>query len=89
MKSFSFLIKHGSKRISGFFFSEPMRTMEQMVQQGEFDMVLIRPMNPLVFTLIGRPNFSSIASLILGAGVFVLCFTHLAIHITMLKLSFC
>jgi len=74
--------------ISGFFFSEPMRTMEQMVQQGEFDMVLIRPMNPLVFTLIGRPNFSSIASLILGAGVFVLCFTHLAIHITMLKIVF-
>jgi len=34
--------------ISGLFFSEPMRTMEQMVQQGDFDMVLIRPMNSLV-----------------------------------------
>ena len=74
--------------ISGLFFSEPMRAMEQMVQKGEFDMVLIRPMNSLVFTLIGRPNFSSVASLILGAGVFVLCFTHLAVHITVLKIVF-
>ena len=74
--------------ISGLFFSSPMRGMEQMLQYGDFDMVLIRPMNSLVFTLIGRPNFTSISSLILGAGVFVLCFTHLAIHITILKIVF-
>jgi len=74
--------------ISGLFFSQPMRGMEQMVQQGDFDIVLIRPMNSLIFTLIGRPNFSSIASLILGTGVFILCFTHLAIHLTILKIVF-
>ena len=74
--------------ISGFAFSWPMRGMEQMVQSGDFDMALIRPMNPLTFTLIGRPNFTSFASLILGAGVFVLCFTHLAIHFTVLKVIF-
>ncbi len=74
--------------ISGLFFAWPMRGMEQMVQSGDFDMALIRPMNSLVFTLIGRPNFTSIASLLLGTGVFALCFAHLAIQITLVKIAF-
>ena len=85
---FLFNINMVASGISGLFFSGPMRGMEQMLQYGDFDMVLIRPMDPLFFTLIGRPNFTSFSSLILGTGVFILCFTHLAIHLTILKIVF-
>jgi ABC-2 type transport system permease protein len=74
--------------ISGLFISSPMRGMEQMLQNGDFDMVLIRPMDSLFYTIIGCPNFTSTSALILGTGVFILCFTHLAIHITILKIVF-
>jgi len=85
---FLFNINMVASGISGLFISSPMRGMEQMLQNGDFDMVLIRPMDSLFYTIIGCPNFTSTSALILGTGVFILCFTHLAIHITILKIVF-
>lgn len=39
--------------ICGFIFYAPMVYMEQMVQRGEFDVVLVRPMNSLLYTILG------------------------------------
>ena len=79
------MVAHG---LGSFSFRWPMLDMERMTRQGDFDMALIRPMNPLVYTLLGRPTFAYFGNYILGAIVFVLCFTHLAIHITILKVAF-
>jgi ABC-2 type transport system permease protein len=74
--------------ICGFIFYSPMVYMEQMVQRGEFDVVLVRPMNSLLYTILGRPSYGYIGQLILGVGLFAICFTHLTIHVTLLKVIF-
>jgi ABC-2 type transport system permease protein len=74
--------------IAAFIFYWPMVYMEQMVQRGEFDIVLVRPMNSLSYIILGRPTYAFIGHLILGAGLFVICFTHLALHVTALNVIF-
>jgi len=74
--------------IAAFVFYWSMVYMEQMIQRGEFDIVLIRPMNSLLYTIMGRNYPSFIGHLILGAILFVICGVHLAIHVTALKVVF-
>ncbi len=85
---FLFNLNMFANGLESIFFFSPMQGMEQMVQYGEFDMALIRPLNPLVYTLIGRPTLAFAGNFILGIIVFVLCFTHLGIYLTAIKVVF-
>jgi len=85
---FLFNLNAVSNGISSFIFYSPIVYLEQMVQRGEFDIVLIRPMNPLVYTLLGRPTYYFIGHIILGTIIFAICFANLAIHVTLIKVIF-
>jgi|WetSurMetagenome_2_1015567.scaffolds.fasta_scaffold203756_2 ABC-2 type transport system permease protein len=85
---FLFNINMFSYGLASFFFVTPMRSLEEMVQRGQFDMVLVRPMNPLLNIVMGRPNFAYLGHLVLGTIVFILCFNNLDIQWSSQKLTF-
>ena len=74
--------------LSSFIFRWPMLGLEQMVQRGEFDIVLIRPMNPLLYIILRRPNHAYVGHMILGIIVFAICFANLDIQWTLIKVIF-
>ena len=77
-----------SYALSGFVFFRAMMDMEVMVRQGNFDTVLVRPMNTLLYTILGKPTELYFAHWTLGAIVFTICFTNLDIQWTFLKVVF-
>lgn len=74
--------------LSSFIFRWPMLGLEQMVQRGEFDIVLIRPMNPLLYTILRRTTLAYVGHMILGTIVFAICFANLDIQWTLIKVIF-
>ncbi|CAG7632175.1 hypothetical protein PAESOLCIP111_03354 [Paenibacillus solanacearum] len=68
--------------ICSLFVWSPMRALEWMVQRGEFDGVLVKPMNPLVHLIFRQFNQHFLGHIILSAIVFSICFRHLHIDWT-------
>lgn len=85
---FLFNLNMVSYGLSSFIFRWPMLGLEQMVQRGEFDIVLIRPMNPLLYIILRRPIHAYVGHMILGTIVFVICFANLDIQWTLIKVIF-
>ncbi len=77
-----------SYALSGFIFRMPMLGLEDMVRQGEFDIVLVRPVNALLYTILGRPDHAYFAHWTLGTIVFAICFANLDIQWTVVKVVF-
>lgn len=67
-------------------FVGPMDRLEEMVQQGTFDSLLVYPLNPLLHLVARdfRPIF--FGHLVLGGIVFAVCFSQLSIEWTVFKL---
>ena len=74
--------------ICAFLFYGPLVHLEEMVQRGEFDIVLVRPMNPLLYLVVTRPIYEFLGHMILGGAIFAVCFAHLNISLTTLKVVF-
>lgn len=85
---FIFNLNMFSYALSSFVFRSPITGLEQMVRRGEFDIVLIRPMNNLLYLLFGRPNHSYFGHILLAIAVFVLCFMNLDIEWSAFKVLF-
>jgi ABC-2 type transport system permease protein len=78
-----------SYALCSFFFRTPMfNDIENLVRTGRFDIVLIRPMNALLYTMLGRPTIAYFGHLLVGIVVFSVCFRHLNIDWTFLKVLF-
>lgn len=60
----------------------PMREVENLVNNGNFDGVLMKPMNPFVYMLLRQGYFGFWGHIILGIIVFVIVFRHLALPFT-------
>jgi len=73
--------------ISGLFFSQPMRGMEQMVQQGILTLYWSDRWIPWFLRWLAAQFFFDCQPDIRHRCV-ILCFTHLAIHLTILKIVF-
>jgi len=62
--------------------------IEDMIRMGKFDIVLIRPVNSLIYTLLGRPTIAYFGHLVLGTVIFVMCFNNMDVQWTLFKLVF-
>lgn len=58
-------------------FYHPMRAIEELVRNGDFDGVLMKPMNPFVYMLLRQGYFGFCGHIILGIIVFIISFRHL------------
>lgn len=68
-----------SYSLSSLFFWSPFNELESMVQEGTFDSILIRPLNPFLSLIFRGFNHGFLGSLILGIMIFGLCADKLSI----------
>lgn len=78
------LISYG---ISGLFIWSPMRQLEGMVQSGEFDGILTKPINSFLHIIFKQFNHAFIGHIVLGGIVFYICNEKLNIDWTVFKLA--
>lgn len=57
----------------------PMRELEGLVHSGEFDGVLVKPLNPFVYMLLKQSYIGFFGHIILATTVFVIAFHQLAL----------
>ena len=75
--------------LTSFFFRTAMSDdIQNMIRMGNFDIVLVRPVNTLVYMLLGRPNAGYFGQLTLGTVVFIVCFSNLDIQFSLVKVIF-
>lgn len=60
----------------------PMQSLEEMVRVGDFDGVLVKPMNPFLYLLMRQGYFGFVGHMILGSIVFGISLSHLQLEIT-------
>lgn len=66
--------------ISGLFIWEPMLFgIQEMVQQGTFDSIITKPINPLLHMIFRQFEHTFLGHIILGFIVFVICMGKLSI----------
>jgi len=77
-----------SYAIAGFFLFITMSNLSGMIQTGEFDEVLTKPMNPLLY--LASRNFSPgyVSHIALSVAIMAVCLVNLEIKITPLKIAF-
>lgn len=71
--------------LSGLFFWSPMRQLEGMVQSGEFDGILTKPIHSFLHLIFKQFNHAFLGHIILGGIIFVICINKLNIDWTALK----
>jgi ABC-2 type transport system permease protein len=72
--------------LGSFVFFVPLQELEAMVQNGTFDGILIRPMNPLLHLLASRQRYVGfLGHVVLGVVIFIPCFTNLGIQMNVLN----
>lgn len=74
--------------ICSLFVWSPMRALQWMVQRGDFDGILIKPMNPLVHLIFRQFNQHFLGHILLSAVVFSICFRYLDITWSFLNVSY-
>lgn len=71
--------------LSGLFFWTPMRQLEGMIQSGEFDGILTKPLNSFLHLIFKHFNPAFLGHIILGGVIFIVSINHLSIEWTVLK----
>ncbi|WP_010268505.1 ABC transporter permease [Paenibacillus senegalensis] len=71
--------------ICSLFLWSPMRYLQHAVQHGEFDGILIKPLNPMVHLICRQFNQHFIGHILLSGGVLIYCFRNLDISWTWLN----
>lgn len=61
----------------------PMQALEEMVRMGDFDGVLVKPMNPFLYLLMRQGYFGFIGHMLLGLIIFIISLSHLHLEITL------
>ncbi|MNV26220.1 hypothetical protein D3C71_1173360 [compost metagenome] len=63
--------------LSGLFFWSPMRQLEGMIQSGEFDGLLTKPIPSFLHLIFRQFNHAFLGHIVLGSVVFIYCMTKL------------
>ena len=71
--------------VSGLFFWGPMISLEGLVQNGQFDLFLTKPINPLLHMISRHFQHTYIGWIIPIPFVFLICFSYLEISWSILK----
>lgn len=78
-----------SYAVASFAFRRPfLQEIQEMVRMGNFDITLVRPVNTLVYMLLGRPHAGYFGQLSLSTVIFFVCFANLDIQLTPIKMLF-
>ena len=64
-------------------FYHPMRAIENLVHTGEFDGVLVKPMNPFVYMMLRQGYFGFWGHIVLGIIVFIISFIKLDLSMSL------
>ena len=74
--------------LSSLFLAAPMRMMETMIQQGSFDLILVKPLNPFLHMLVRQCTHGYLGHIILSTIMLSISFSNLNIHWTLIKVFF-
>lgn len=74
--------------LSSFFLFAPMRILEMMIQQGSFDLILVKPLNPFLHILVRQYSHGYFGHIILATVMLSISFSNLNIHWTLIKVVF-
>lgn len=83
---FLYSLNLGSYAITGYFLFNLCFRLPTLIQTGEFDEVLTKPLNPLLYIVCRDFNYGYFSHLILSIVIMTICFIKLGIVVTFLKL---
>jgi ABC-2 type transport system permease protein len=85
---FIYSINLFSYALAGTFFYSTHYRLPGMIQNGDFDEVLLRPLNPFSYLMARNFNFGYISHIILSTVTMVICFVKLEISLTIVGCLF-
>lgn len=74
--------------IGAAFTFSPLTELEQMVEEGTFDGVLVQPLNPYLYLVARKYNVGYVAHVILSGAILIWATFQLAIHWNVLMLIY-
>lgn len=74
--------------LSSFFLRAPMQTLQTMIQQGSFDLMLVKPLNPFLHMLVRNYTHAYLGHIILATTMLSISFSNLNVHWTIIKVVF-
>jgi len=74
--------------LSGMFIKHPMLDMEQMIQQGTFDSILTKPINPLFHVIARQFEYTFAGHMILCIFTFTISIRHINVAWSLEKVVF-
>lgn len=77
-----------SYALAGFFIFNLSNTLPVMIQTGELDDILTRPLNPFIHIICREFNIGYFAHVSLSVFIFILCFIKLNIKMTAARIIF-
>ncbi|MFF2886924.1 ABC transporter permease [Paenibacillus sp. NPDC057967] len=77
-----------SYAISSFFLWNPMKQLENLVRNGDFDNYLTRPLSPLRLLIMRQVGHTFIAHIAVSIVIFAICFVKLDINWTFTNIVF-
>jgi ABC-2 type transport system permease protein len=77
-----------SYAFAGVFFLIPSTNLSTRIQSGEFDEVLIKPLNPFIYSIYRDFDYGYIGHIALSITVMVICIIKLGIVLTVAKFVF-
>lgn len=83
---FLFSISWVSYSIAGFLLWQPMLDMGRLIQTGELDIYMIRPISPLKYLVFKQFQYTFIARLVMGVAFLMISFQKVVNHIHLYNL---
>lgn len=83
---FLYTINLFSYGLAGIIFYSPMRSLDNLVRQGKFDMFLTKPMNPFLHLISRQFQHIFIGHLVLSSIVFFICLSRLNVTWSVVKI---
>lgn len=74
--------------VAGFFLYNPHASLSGMIRTGEFDEVLTKPLNPLLYIVCRMFNYGYFSHTAISIIIIGICFVKLGISITLIKVLF-
>ena len=74
--------------LAGLFLYNPHAALPGMIKNGEFDELLIRPLNPFIYIITKMFNYGYFSHIIIALVIIMLCFIKLNLIVTPIKLLF-
>ncbi len=74
--------------LSSSFLAAPMGMMQTMIQEGSFDLILVKPLSPFLHMLVRQYRHYYLGHIILATVMLSISFSNLDIHWTVIKVMF-